>query len=141
MNHYQDAQVGEEIILKKDAGKYLPLYYAGASGDFNPIHIDADFARMVGLKENILQGLCTYAFCQQCVTDWIGNPAMLKKLSVRFRGNVLPNDKVTIKAKITEKTVAKITLSIEAEKQTGEVVISNGVAEIELPSAAKAFFG
>ena len=50
-----------EVELKVTPDKYLPHRYAGASGDFNPIHIDVEFAQQVGLPSNILHGLYSMA--------------------------------------------------------------------------------
>lgn len=130
--HPKEAKVGDEITLKKEVDKYRPIFYAGASGDFNPIHIDPEFGKMVGLGGNILQGLCTMAYCQQLVTDWIGDPGLLKRLKVRFAGNVKPGDTVTLKGVVKEKQEKKIVLDIVATIQDGSVVISNAEADISL---------
>lgn len=130
--HLKEVKIGEEIVLKKFIDKYRPLFYAGASGDFNPIHIDPDFGKMVGLGGNILQGLCTTAFCQQLVVDWCGHPSFLKKLKVRFKSPVRPEDTITIKGKVMEKTDEVIKIEITAENQKNEVVIGSAFAEVAL---------
>ncbi len=132
MKTLDDIFIGEEFQLKKSIGKYLPILYAGASGDFNFIHIDKDFAKMVGLPTNILQGLCTMAFCSQMCTDWLGNPKRLKKLKVRFSGNVLPGDEITIKGKVTKKEGNKVSCDIVAVNQRGEEVITRAFCEAEI---------
>jgi hypothetical protein len=65
-------KIGDEIVLQAAVGKYDPIYYAAPSGDFNFIHIDAEFAKMVGFKKNIMHGLCTYAFRARAHTEWAG---------------------------------------------------------------------
>ena len=68
---------GDDIEgLKVTPDKYLTIRYAGASGDFNPIHIDEEFARMVGLPGRILHGLYTMAQVARAQTDAGGGPAV-----------------------------------------------------------------
>ena len=110
--------------------KYLPYYYAGASGDFNPIHIDYEFAKMVGLGGIILQGLCTMAFVYRGVMD-DKDPSKIKKLKVRFRSPVRPNDKLAIKGKVTSIEQNLSTINLFAENQKGEQVITNATVVVE----------
>jgi acyl dehydratase len=90
-------QPGDEIEpLSVTPDKYLTVRYAGASGDFNPIHIDADFARQVGLPGRILHGLYTMAQVARCATAAGGGPASLKRLSVQFRGMGVPESELSV---------------------------------------------
>ena len=75
--------------LRVTPDKYLPHRYAGASGDFNPIHIDTEFAQQVGLPRNILHGLYSMALVARAATG-DGDPRALKRLSVQFRGMGVP---------------------------------------------------
>lgn len=100
--------------------KYRPYYYAGASLDFNLIHIDNDFAKKAGLGGIILQGLCTMAYVYRAVMG-DNDPSKIKKLKVRFRQPVKPLDKITVKGNITD---------LVAENQKGEQVITNGSASM-----------
>ena len=80
-------QVGEQIPeVRVTPDKYLTVRYAGASGDFNPIHIDEEFARAVGLPGRILHGLWTMAQVARAQTEAAGGPEHLRRLSVQFRG-------------------------------------------------------
>ncbi len=103
--------------------------YAEPSGDHNPIHIDNEFAKKVGLGGIILQGLCTMAFCHKAAVQNLcdGNPLKLKKLFVRFSRPVRPGDELTIKGWWKQKGK---TAGIEAANQSGEMVIKGGVAEL-----------
>jgi len=74
-------------------GKYMPYYYAGASLDFNLIHIDQDYAKANGLPGIILQGMCTMALTAKHLID-NGNPAQLRSIKVRFLNPVLPEDEL-----------------------------------------------
>jgi len=126
------AKVGDTFELKQQVGKYDPIFYAGASGDFNFIHIDNEFGKMVGLGGNILQGLCTMAFTARCHTDWVGDPYALKRIKVRFSKPVYPGDAVTVKAAVTAIDGQKVTTTFNAVNQKGDEVISMAMTEMEL---------
>ena len=91
---------GEQLPdLKITPDRHLTVRYAGASGDFNPIHIDDDFARDVGLPGRILHGLWTMAQVARAQTEAAGGPHALKRLSVTFRGMGVPEHEITITTK------------------------------------------
>ena len=74
----------------------MTVRYAGASGDFNPIHIDEGFAQQVGLPGRILHGLWTMAQVARAQTEAAGGPEKLKRLSVQFRGMGKLNEPITV---------------------------------------------
>ena len=82
--------------LKVTPDRYLTVRYAGASGDFNPIHVDDEFARSVGLPGRILHGLWTMAQVARAQTEAAGGPDRLKRLSVQFRGMGVPEQEVVV---------------------------------------------
>ena len=82
--------------------KYLTVRYAGASGDFNPIHIDEEFAKAVGLPGRILHGLWTMAQVARAQTEAAGGPEHLKRLSVQFRGMGVPEQEVVVTGTVRE---------------------------------------
>ena len=99
--------------LRVTPDKYLPHRYAGASGDFNPIHIDNDFAQMVGLPRNILHGLYSMAqVARACTSAAGGDPRSLRRLSVQFRGMGFPEQEMTVtgtaKESGSERTVVEV---------------------------------
>ena len=112
--------------------KYRTLYYAGASGDFNPIHIDPEFGKMVGLGGAILQGLCTLAFTARSVTDLIGDPSKLKKLKCRFSAPVIVEDTLTIQGTVTDIKDGLGYIDLQVTKQTGAEVLQKVEAVVEL---------
>ena len=126
-------QPGEAIPeLRTTPDKYLPHRYAGASGDFNPIHIDAEFAQMVGLPRNILHGLYSMALvARACAGVADGDPRALKRLSVQFRGMGVPESEIVISGEITSAEGDRIIIATEAE-QDGKRIIRNAEAELEL---------
>ena len=119
--------------LKVTPDKYLPHRYAGASGDFNPIHIDPEFAKAVGLPGNILHGLYGMAQVARAAEEAAGNdPRRLKRLSVQFRGMGFPEQEIVVTG--TVKSVSDGSAVIETEAAQGEnKIIRNAEAEIELP--------
>lgn len=129
----KDVKVGDSIpLLRKDVGKYQPILYAGASGDFNPIHIDPEWGKNVGLGGSILQGLCTMAFVSQMNVDWLRDPSRLKKLKVRFVSPVKPEDTITIEGKVIEKKGDAVKCEISVKNQEGTEVMINVVSEATL---------
>lgn len=129
-----EVKAGDEMpVADTKVEKYLPIYYAGASGDFNPIHIDPEFGKMVGLGGNILQGLCTMAFVARACTDWAEDPGALKRLKVRFAKPVRPLDTVSVRGKVVSVEDGIVACELQADVKKGaDIVISNAVAEFEL---------
>ena len=93
---FHSIQAGAEIpaLLKHPTTRQLVMW-AGASGDYNPIHYDKDFAQGRGLPGVIVHGQLVLAFLGQMVTDWLGGRGCLKKLSVSYKGMNLPGDAIT----------------------------------------------
>ena len=128
-----DLNAGDAIPgLSVTPDKYLPHRYAGASGDFNPIHIDPEFAKMVGLPNTILHGLYMMGLVARSATDLAGgDPKALKKLSVQFRGMGAPETEIAVTG--TVKSVEDGVATIDVVAAQGEsVTIKNAEAEVEL---------
>jgi acyl dehydratase len=125
-------QVGEQIPeVKVTPDKYLTVRYAGASGDFNPIHIDEEFARAVGLPGRILHGLWTMAQVARAQTEAAGGPEHLKRLSVQFRGMGVPEQEVLVTGTVREIADGHAVIDTVAE-QAGKRIIRNAEAELEI---------
>lgn len=122
---------GQTFNAQEIVDKYRAIYYAGASGDFNPIHIDPEFGKMVGLGGAILQGLCTLAFTAKTVTDWLGDPGKLKKIRCRFSSPVMMGDTLTIQGVVTGIADGRGVVNCKVTRQTGQEVLTNVVAEVE----------
>ena len=99
--------------------------YAEASGDHNPIHLDDDFARSVGLPGVIAHGMLQMGLLATVAAEAAGGPDRLRRLSVRFAGMVEPGDTVTFAAKPARP--GKLELS--ATNQRGEAVLTKAAAE------------
>jgi acyl dehydratase len=125
-------EAGEELPeLKITPDRYLTVRYAGASGDFNPIHVDEEFARSVGLPGRILHGLWTMAQVARALTDAGGGPHSLERLDVTFRGMALPDREITVTGKVTEVGEAVAKAEVRAE-QDGKAIVRGGEADLRL---------
>jgi acyl dehydratase len=123
---------GDEIpTVKVTPDRYLTVRYAGASGDFNPIHIDDDFAKEVGLPGKILHGLWTMAQVARAQTEAAGGPHALKRLSVTFRGMGLPEREITVTGTV-DRVEDGVAIVHAVAEQEGRAIIRNAEAEVEL---------
>jgi acyl dehydratase len=120
---------GDPIELKVTPDPYVTVRYAGASGDFNPIHIDEEFAQKVGLPGRILHGLWTMAQVARAHTDAAGGPDKLRSLSVQFRGMGRMGEEIVVTATVRESADGTAVVDSEAE-QSGQRIIRRGVAEL-----------
>ena len=112
--------------------RYLPHRYAGASGDFNPIHIDPEFATQVGLPGNILHGLYSMAQVALANTEVAGgDPRRLKRLSVQFRGMGFPEQEIVVTTTVKEASDGRVVTDTVAA-QGDNRIIRNAEAEIEV---------
>ncbi|MBS1878260.1 MAG: hypothetical protein JST31_01985 [Actinobacteria bacterium] len=129
-----EIEVGDEVReLRVTPDKYLPHRYAGASGDFNPIHIDDEFAKAVGLPRNILHGLYTMGLVAKASAVALagGDPAALKRLSVQFRGMGVPEQEIVVTG--TVKSVNGNRVVVDTVATQGETkLVKNAEAELEL---------
>jgi acyl dehydratase len=124
-------QAGDEFELKVTPDRYVTVRYAGASGDFNPIHIDEQFAQQVGLPSRILHGLWTMAQVARAHTEALGGPDKLQRLSVQFRGLGMLEQEIVVHGTVRE--VGAETAIVDAQAvQGGKRIIRNGEAEIRL---------
>jgi acyl dehydratase len=125
-------RAGDEIEpLKVTPDKYLTVRYAGASGDFNPIHIDEDFAAQVGLPGKILHGLYSMAQVARALTDAGGGPQSLQRLSVQFRGMGVPEQELTVTGTVREVNDEIAVVEVVGE-QNGSAIIRRSEAELRV---------
>jgi acyl dehydratase len=124
---------GDRIAgLKVTPDKYLPHRYAGASGDFNPIHIDPEFAKAVGLPNTILHGLYMMGLAARAATQAAGgDPRSLKRLSVQFRGMGAPETEIAVTGTVKSVDDGRATIDLVAAQGENQT-IRNAEAEVEL---------
>ena len=121
---------GQTIELRVTPDPFVTVRYAGASGDFNPIHIDEDFAKQVGLPGRILHGLYTMAQVARAQTEAAGGPESLRRLAVQFRGMGVPEQEITVSGTVREVRDGVAVVDTVAE-QGGNQIIRNAEAEIQ----------
>ena len=126
-------EVGDQIPeLKVTPDPYVPHRYAGASGDFNPIHIDKELAVQFGLPRNILHGLYGMGLIARATTAAVGgDPRALKRLSVQFRGMGMPEEEITVTGTVKEAGEGRVVVDTVAE-QSGNAIIKNAEAELAI---------
>jgi acyl dehydratase len=123
---------GDQIQeLRVTPDTYLTTRYAGASGDFNPIHVDPEFAKAVGLPGTILHGLYMMGLVARANAEAVGggDPRSLKRLSVQFRGMGAPETEIVVSGTVKSvdgDTVVVDTVAAQGENQT----IRNAEAEV-----------
>jgi acyl dehydratase len=117
--------------LRVTPGPDTTVRYAGASGDFNPIHLDDEFARSVGLPGRILHGLWTMAQVARAQTEAAGGPQHLRRLAVQFRGLGLPGEEIVVSSTVRESEDGRAIVDTEA-RQGDRRLIRRGVAELDL---------
>ena len=136
--YVEDVQVGAEIppLVKGPLAQIQLTRYAGASGDFNPIHQDDEFARAAGMGGVFAHGMLSMGFVAQVLTDWAG-AGTVRRLGVRFAALVRLKDVVTCHGRVVATTSRNdqhlVDLEVWAENQRGEKVVT-GRATLALPS-------
>ena len=138
--YFEDVQEGTELpALEKSVTTQQLVMYAGASGDYYPIHYDLEYARANGLSNVILHGALKSAFMVQLVTDWMGEHGTLKKLSVQYRGMDEPGQPLQsmgrLKGKFVQDGEHLLEWELWLENAQGERT-TRGSAVVELPSRA-----
>ena len=135
---FEDVQVDYNIpkLVKDPITETQLVMYAGASGDFNPIHTVHSFGEKAGFGGVIGHGMLSMAFVGQFMTDWVGIKA-LTNLSVQFKAVTKPKDVVTVEGTVTEKYSKDgenyINCDFMAINQKGDVIVT-GKATAVLPS-------
>ncbi len=122
---------GDPPELHVTPDRYVTYRYAGASGDFNPIHLDDEFARSVGLPSRILHGLYTMALLARAQTEAAGGPDRLKRLAVQFRGAALPEQEIVVTSKLVEVRDDGRAIVSATASQAGKAIIRNAAVELE----------
>jgi acyl dehydratase len=132
MRQYVDfnvLEVGDPLppLAKAPITKVQLVRYAGASGDFNPLHTDDSVAQKGGMKGVIAQGVLVMGFMGQAISGWVKKKD-LKRFKVRFMGMTYPGDVITVKAAVKEKKKAEkgffVLCDVVAENQNNEIKVS-----------------
>ena len=129
MKQLADFAVGDFFSAVREVDPFRPVYYAAASGDFNPIHIDPRIGRAAGFAGVILQGMCTYAWAAEACVAYLGDPARLRRLRVRFSRPVQAGDTITFEGRCAAKEGEALRLELVARNQEGAEVLSGVTAD------------
>lgn len=127
--YFEDVQVGDEIpkLVTAPVTHLQLVRYAGASGDFNPLHTDPKIGEMIGTGGIIAHGMLIMGFVGQMLSDYIG-PQALKKFGVRFKGMTHLDDEITCTGTITEKYEengeGRIAGKVQAADQNGDIKVA-----------------
>jgi acyl dehydratase len=138
MIRYDDVEVGTELPPRTFPIRRVDLVqYAGASGDFNPIHWNERFATSVGLPDVIAHGMFTMAQAARVLTDWVGDPGAVEDYGVRFtRPVVVPDDGTGAELAVTGKVVEllegnRVRVDLSA-RSGGQTVLARARAIVRL---------
>ncbi|MDP2270761.1 MAG: MaoC family dehydratase [Archangium sp.] len=121
--------VGDTFTLVRACDPYRPIYYAAASGDFNPIHIDPAVGQEAGLGGAILQGLCTLGWAVDAFIGYLGDPGRVSGVNVRFSRPVAINDTVTFTGTVISIENGTLVAELEAVNQRDETVLKGATVE------------
>jgi len=127
--------VGDEVaLLDRTVTQEQITAYAEASGDPNPIHVDADFARSVGLPGTVAHGMLSMGILTEAVTQWAGGADRLAAISCRFSKPLLPGDTLRCRGRVVEvnQEAGTAILELDAVSDRGDRVLTNGRATVRL---------
>lgn len=124
--------VGDTFKHVRICDPYRPIYYAAASGDFNPIHIDAEAGKTAGLGGPILQGLCTLSWAVEAVVNHVQDPNRIARVKVRFSRPVMLNDTITFEGVVKSIENGRAAVDVSAKNQKGEDVLKGAVVEVRV---------
>jgi len=133
----RDLNIGDEVVrsTKPPISKEQLVRYAGASGDFNPLHTDDETARKVGFDGVVAHGMLIMGFLAQAVTEWFPQ-RFLKKINIRFKEATRAGESITVTVTVTEKQIVnklgRLVCAIEAVNENMQVKAS-GTVELEIP--------
>src|SRR5512136_192507 len=135
--YFDDVKEGQDIpTLEKTPTNRTLVQWAGASGDFFELHYDKEFAKTMGYPNVLVHGRLEAAYLTQLLTDWAGEKGVVKKMSVQYRGNAFPGQKLLMKGIVTKKYQQGgenlVDLEIFVENPEGKK-ITPGTAVVALP--------
>jgi len=123
---FRSIAVGDEVVrlVKPPVTKTQLVRYAGASGDFNPLHTDDESARRAGFEGVVAHGMLVMAFMAEAASSWAPGEC-LKSVKARFKGITRPGDVITVSCRVSGKRdqegAGVVECSMEAADQNGDV--------------------
>jgi 3-hydroxybutyryl-CoA dehydratase len=132
MKPLSEFRPGDAFELVRACRRYTPVYYAAASGDFNPLHIDPEVGRLAGQPGAILQGMCTMAWMAEVCDRYFGGPGRTARIAARFARPVNVGDEITFRGRCLSVEGGRVKVEVSARNQRGEEVLRNATAEADL---------
>ena len=128
---FENLQVGQLLpsYTKPPITKVQLVKYAGASGDFNPLHTDDAFAQKIGMQGVIAHGMLVMGFLGEYVMKLAGDVAQVKQFSMRFGAMTVPGDAITCTEQVKEINEGGVVLELTAQKQD-QTVVGSGKATL-----------
>ncbi|MBF94559.1 MAG: hypothetical protein CMH58_05295 [Myxococcales bacterium] len=121
----------DEFSEEQKVDRYRAVFYAGASGDFNPIHIDPSVGEKAGFGGPILHGLCTAAWMVDADSRHVGDPRKIKSMRTRFSAPVRLGDRLSFKGTLQQENEdGTQTYGIEAVNQDEEAVLKRSTVTV-----------
>lgn len=136
VQRFDSVREGEALpgVVTGPIARQILALYAGASGDYNPLHTDLDYARHAGIPDVFAHGMLSAAYLARVVTNWVDQSA-IRSLGVRFVAMTHVGDEVHCRATVSKKHVEhgekRVTLELSARNQSGEIKIT-GTAVVAL---------
>ena len=133
---FEDVQIGDALpeLVTPPVTRHTLGLYAGASGDYNPLHIDSDFARQAGMPDVFAHGMLSMAYLGRVLTGWVA-PSAIRSYGVRFVAITHVGDQVCCRATVAGKFVdqgeQRVLLHLTTSNQAGEIKLT-GQAVIAL---------
>ena len=133
---FEDCTVGDQLPqLHRLIDLSALVRYAGASGDFNPIHFDEAHARAAGLDGVVGQGMLALGLVSQAVTNWLGDSGLLRSLDARFTGSYRVGDRLTVVGEVIGRSTGaqgriQLDLRLSCSNQAGAEIIGNATARV-----------
>ena len=111
---FESINVGDVLpSIVKTPGREQLVKYAAGSGDFNPLHYDADFPQAKVIGDNIVHGRMKYASLGQLVSDWAGHAAVVQSISCQYRGMDLQGKTFTVMGVVSAINTAARTVDVD----------------------------
>jgi acyl dehydratase len=129
MKRLRDFTTGDVFEIVREVDPYRPIYYAAASGDFNPIHLDAAVGRAAGYPGVILQGMCTLSWLADACVAYLGAPERLVRIRARFTKPVAAGDTLRIRGRCASVAGGRVRLELAVLNQRDDDVMKGAVAE------------
>lgn len=120
-----------EFSEEQKVDRYRAVFYAGASGDFNPIHIDPSVGEKAGFGGPILHGLCTAAWMVDAVSRHVGDPRKIKGMRTRFSSPVRLGDTLSFRGQLQQENEDGTEIyAIDAVNQDDEAVLKRSTVTV-----------